>query len=130
LSEFGETLDEQARHYLDRVRTASRKMAVLIDDLLELSRINRGPLREIPVDLTSLAEGVIDELRRSDHSRAISVEIAEGLTAKGDARLLTVALEHLAGNAWKFTAKRADARIEVGATEDGPEPAFPSRAGS
>jgi len=72
------------------------------------------------VDLSKIAHEVVDELRAGDPQREVRVVIAEGLVADGDVRLLRVALTNLFANAWKFTAKRPDARIEFGcAGEDG-----------
>jgi signal transduction histidine kinase len=114
LSEHAAALDEQGRHYLERVRAGTQRMSALIEALLDLSRITRATVRREPVDLTRLATGVVEELRRREPSRAVVAEIAEGLTANGDRQLLRIVLENLLGNAWKFTARRAEARISFG----------------
>jgi signal transduction histidine kinase len=114
LTEHASALNDQGRHYLERVRAGTQRMSALIEDLLNLSRITRTALRRQPVDLTSLAAGVVEELRRRDPSRTVVVEIAPGLTANGDRQLLGIVLENLLGNAWKFTAKRSQARISFG----------------
>ena len=118
--DHGATLAPTARDYLARVRGATRRMAELIDDLLVLARITRAELVRAPVDLSALAETVVATLRRDHPQRVVAVAIAPGMTASGDARLLTVALENLLGNAWKFTARCADARISFSAAE-GPD---------
>ncbi len=115
LEDYADRLDAQGANYLQRVRAASQRMAQLIDDLLELSRLTRAELRWAPVSLSALALAVAEELRHNHPERAVEFVIAEGLTAEGDARLLRIALENLLGNAWKFTAKRPQARIEFGA---------------
>ncbi len=117
--DHGATLAPTARDYLARVRGATRRMSELIDDLLVLARITRAELVRAPVDLSALAEAVVAALRRDHPQRPVTVTIAPDLTASGDARLLTVALENLLGNAWKFTAREPDARIEFSAS-DGP----------
>jgi light-regulated signal transduction histidine kinase (bacteriophytochrome) len=91
-------------------------MGSLIDDLLDLSRVSRGPLRRETVDLSAVATGIIDELGRSQPEREVKFVTEEGLTAFADANLLTVALENLLGNAWKFTSKQPHAMIEFGST--------------
>ena len=119
LEDYGDELDEEGRDYLGRVRAASQRMGNLIDDLLELSRVTRGPLRRASVDLSAIAASVAGDLRASDPERHGSFEISEGLVARGDAKLLRVALENLLGNAWKFTSKEPDVRIEFGASRQG-----------
>jgi signal transduction histidine kinase len=107
-------LDAEGRHYAERVRAATVRMSALIDDLLELARISRAPLRAEPVDLSFLARRVVEDLRRRDPSRAVTVDIPDGLEARGDRQLLGIALENLVGNAWKFTGKVPEARLSVG----------------
>jgi light-regulated signal transduction histidine kinase (bacteriophytochrome) len=124
IDEYGATLDGRAREYLERVRAGARRMASLIDDLLNLSRITRAPLRKEAVDLTELARLVATELKRREPARDGVIEVAEGLTAFGDTALILIVLENLLGNAWKFTAKRKDARIAFGREADGDETVF------
>jgi signal transduction histidine kinase len=124
VDEYGATLDARAREYLERVRAGARRMASLIDDLLNLSRITRAPLRKEAVDLTELARLVATELKRREPARDGVIEVAEGLTAFGDTALILIVLENLLGNAWKFTAKRKDARIAFGQEADGDETVF------
>jgi light-regulated signal transduction histidine kinase (bacteriophytochrome) len=88
-------------------------MGRLIDDLLSLSRVIRSEFQRRPVDLTAIAQEVAARLRRENPEREAQVVVAGDLVATGDVRLLTIALENLIGNAWKFTGKRADARIAV-----------------
>lgn len=91
-------------------------MAQLIDDLLRLSRINRAEIRCDPVNLSLLANSVAGELQSRDPDRVVKLEIAPDLQTLGDERLLRVAIENLMSNAWKFTGKTAQARIEVNQT--------------
>jgi PAS domain S-box-containing protein len=111
--DYGGQMDEQGRHYLERIRAASVRMGQLISDLLNLSRISRQELTRKAVDLTAMAEGVAQELRSQSPDRHVRFIIAPNLTVRGDARLLRIALENLMSNAWKFTAKKDDAIIEV-----------------
>jgi PAS domain S-box-containing protein len=113
----GERLDDRDRHYLGRMRAASQRMAELIDDLLLLSRVTRAELEREPVDLGRIAAGIVADLRQRDPARAVDVRVGDGMSALGDRRLLTVALENLIGNAWKFTSRRARATIEIGRLE-------------
>ena len=113
--DFEEVLDEEGLDYLGRVRTASAHMATLIDDLLDLSRVGRRPLRRESVDLTRLAVEIIEELRVSQPERNVEFVVEKDINAYGDVSLLKVALENLLGNAWKFTQREPRARIEFGA---------------
>jgi light-regulated signal transduction histidine kinase (bacteriophytochrome) len=124
LDEYGEKLDPQACQYLDRVRTGSQKMSGLIDDLIDLSRINRITLRKEPISLTELGRGVIADLQDRDPLRKVTIEIADGLSACGDARLITIVLVNLLGNAWKYSAKCPEAHIAFGQRSEGNETAF------
>ena len=121
--DYEDTLDDEGLDYLGRVRAASKHMATLIDDLLDLSRVGRRPLRREPVDLSRLAAGIIEEFRASQPGREVEFVVEEHLMAWGDMSLLKVALENLLGNAWKFTAREPEARIEFGA-EQKPGPGF------
>ena len=118
LFEYGDRLDERARDYLDRVRSGAQRMAALIDDLLELARIHRAQVQPQTIDLGRLARGVLDDIRQREPSRQVEVHIGEGLSASGDPRLITIVLENLLGNAWKFTARRPDARIAFDRADD------------
>jgi light-regulated signal transduction histidine kinase (bacteriophytochrome) len=124
LDEYGGKLDEQACHYLDRVRTGSQKMSGLINDLLDLSGITRTTLRKESISLTELARGVAAELQNREPSRKVIVEIADGLTSCGDSRLITIVLVNLLGNALKYTAKRPEAQIAFGQENKGNETVF------
>jgi light-regulated signal transduction histidine kinase (bacteriophytochrome) len=75
------------------------------------------------VNLSQIAESIAAELKKSDPQRAVAFAIEPGLEARGDERLLRVALDNLLRNAWKFTSKQAGARIEVGSSK-GPPQAF------
>jgi two-component system, NtrC family, sensor kinase len=107
-------LDETGQHHLRRVRAAAQRMAELIDDLLELSRVGRTELLRTSVDLSALAAEVVADLQRADAERRVEVVIQPGLVANADSRLIKIVLENLLGNAWKFTRKVAAPRIEVG----------------
>jgi PAS domain S-box-containing protein len=117
LDRYRSQLDEKGQHYLQRIRTASQRMAHLIDDLLKLSRLTRDDMRRELVDLTALAQTVTAELKQREPQRQVTVSIQPGLTTFGDPSLLRIVLDNLLGNAWKFTSKRSSACIEFGATE-------------
>lgn len=115
LEDYAERLDDQARDYLNRVRAATQHMGHLIDDMLTLSRVTRAEIHRESIDLSALAADVLAELQKNEPERRVAYHIEPGLTAEGDARLLRVLLVNLLGNAWKFTGKTANAKIEFGA---------------
>jgi len=125
LKSYADRLDDRGRHYLQRVRSNSQRIANLIDDLLQLSRLSQIEMKYETVDLTTLAASIVADLRQREPNRQVTVVIEPGLTARGDAGLLRVALENLLENAWKFTSKKPHATIEVGrAGHDGPSAFF------
>lgn len=110
----GAVFDDTGRGYLQRVRNAADRMGQLIDDLLQLSRLSRAEMHVEPVDLSALAASVIDELRQLEPERRVEVVVAPDVLVQGDARLLRILLQNLLGNAWKFSARNPQARIEFG----------------
>jgi light-regulated signal transduction histidine kinase (bacteriophytochrome) len=124
LEDYDDVLDEEGKDYLRRVRAAAQRMGQLIDDLLGLSRLTRSELCRDDVDLTALAREIGGKLHQAFPGRVVGFLVAEGLRANADGRLLRIVLENLLGNAWKFTSKQANARVEVGVAEDGGGPAY------
>ncbi len=116
LEDYASKLDDEGRDNLQRVRAASQRMGLLIDDLLELSRTSRAELRLSSLDLSKLAQEIAAELARAEPERRVDCLIAPGLAAQADPALLRVVLQNLLTNAWKFTGRRPHARIEVGRT--------------
>lgn len=114
VEEFGAGLAPEARQYLDRIRTSSRRMGDLIDDLLELSRIGRLELNKAPVSLSEIVFAIGCKLQDAEPMRRVDLIIEPGLQAKGDRVLLEQMLENLVGNAWKYSSVRERAQIELG----------------
>jgi signal transduction histidine kinase len=113
VEDYGEVLEAEGQDYLKRIRTASQRMARLIDDMLLLSRLSRGDMNRGEIDVSALAQEVVTELRETYPERDVDVVIEPGLVANADQRLLRVLLQNLVGNAWKFTAKQEKATIHV-----------------
>jgi len=120
----GPQLDAAGRQYVSHIRTAARRMGELIEALLSLSRIATAEMNPSTIDLSSLARTIAADLARRDHGRSVEFDVADGLNANGDPRLIRAALEKLLENAGKFTAHRATARVEVGQEAADGEPAF------
>jgi light-regulated signal transduction histidine kinase (bacteriophytochrome) len=114
LEDYADKVDEEGRRHLNFLRQSAQQMGRLIDDLLGLSRVTRAELRRLPVDLSALARNVAAQLGKAEPDRQVEIVIGDGIAAEGDAPLLRIALQNLLGNAWKFTGRRAAARIEIG----------------
>ena len=124
LEDYAAQLDQAGRDSLQRVRAASQRMATLIDDLLKLARVTRAEMRTEVVDLSGMARDIVAELQRATPERHVEFAIAPGLQARGDPRLLRVALDNLLRNGWKYTAKQPRPQIEFASTNVNGERAF------
>lgn len=118
LEDYGDRLDDQGREYLLRVRSAAQRMGHLIDDLLDLARVNRGDLQRDSIDLSAMAAEIATDLQRAEPARQAQFVIPPGLVTTGDPFLVRVVLENLIGNAWKYTGREAVAHIELSAGEE------------
>ena len=112
-----DNLNAEGRDSLERILAATHRMGRLIDDLLNLSRVSRAEMRREEVNLSRLAGKIADMLMKAQPERQAEFRIAEGLAAHGDEHLLTVVLENLLGNAWKFTGKNTLSVIEFDITQ-------------
>ncbi len=122
--DFSGKLGEEGEDYLRRIRAAAQRMGQLIEDLLNLSRVTRVELHQTEVNLSGIARSILEDLRRTDPQRQVETVIQEGVTALGGEDLLRQVLANLLGNAWKFTSKTPQARIEFGETQQDGRRAF------
>jgi light-regulated signal transduction histidine kinase (bacteriophytochrome) len=106
---------------------ATSRMSELIDALLELARIHRQAIARRRVDVTAIVQSIADELRRREPDRLVTFEVAPGLVATGDERLVRILFDNLLGNAWKYSAKRPHAHISVGGVSRSGEYVFQVR---
>ena len=116
LEDYADKLDADGKDYLHRVRAATQRMGMLIDDMLNLARVARTEVRVEKSDLGALARSVASELQKTQPERCVEFRIEDGLEAFVDSHLIRIALENLLGNAWKFTSKRESCCIEFGKT--------------
>lgn len=114
MEDYPDKLDEKGRDYLQRVRSATQRMGILIDDMLDLSRITRVEMTREKINLSAIAKSIASGLQLAEPERKVTFVIEPELTTTGDEHLLCILLENIIGNAWKFTAKHQEARIEMG----------------
>lgn len=112
--DYGDQLDETALHYLSRVRAGSEKMSQLISNLLQLSRVTRLELNKQNVDMSSLANKILNDLKSDDHDRDVQIYIQKDLHATGDPVLIEILLDNLISNSWKYSKNIPLAMIEIG----------------
>ena len=112
-------LPADGQRFLQRIRASTQRMGQLIEDLLTLSKVSRGELRKLEIDLSDLARHAVAELAQREPARNVEVTVWDNMQAQADPRLLRAALENLIANAWKFTAKAEQPRIEIGCLRDG-----------
>jgi PAS domain S-box-containing protein len=124
MEEFEGSLDGMARDYLNRIRLSSQRMAQLIDDLLNLARLGRAEMTCQTVNLSKLAQNVVDELSARQERREVKFTIQPDLMAYADLNLMQVVITNLLENAWKFTSTRTHASIEFGASEGEGAPVY------
>ncbi len=117
-TDSGQQLEDTGRTHLERVRTNARRMEELIDGMLELAQLANVVLRRVSIDLGELVKDTVGDLRQIEPHRHVEVDIAPNLRANGDVALVRAVITNLIENAWKFTSKRANARIEIGEVAD------------
>lgn len=117
LEDYEAVLDDQGKDYLKRMRTASQRMDVLIDELLRLASITRREFQSQTIDLSALVNSVANDFMFTYPDRSIELIVEPGLIVSGDENLLRTALDDLFRNAWKFTSQQNVARIEFGCQE-------------
>ena len=117
--EYSSALDEEARGYLDRIRTAADRMGELIDDLLKLSRISGTEVVRQPVDLGAMASEIAGELNERSAGPPVDLEVEGSVIADGDPKLLRIVMENILGNAWKFMGDQGSPRVVFGCSREG-----------
>jgi PAS domain S-box-containing protein len=124
LEDYQGKLDKTGQDYLTRLRNASQKMGELIDGILKLSRLTRSELHYEPTNLSALAEEIASRLQEMQPERRVKFVIDKDLTANGDPQMLRVLLENLLSNAWKFTSKKRQSKIEFSMEQNNGKKAY------
>jgi signal transduction histidine kinase len=107
-------MDPAALLLVKMIHEAEEGMEGLIRAILELFQATHNELVHTSVDLSELARGVALQLAEGDPARICSIAIQPGMISEGDRSMLRVLLENLIGNAWKYTLRTEEARIEFG----------------
>ncbi len=114
LEDYADKLDDVGKGYLAQVREASKEMAQLIDDVLQLARVTRTEMVPETINLSDMADSVVKALQDEDPDHKPTINIKDGLSARGDRRLLRILLTNILGNSWKFTTKQDKPEITFG----------------
>jgi len=122
--EYSNILDETGNLYLEKVRSATKRMGNLIEDLLRLSRVGRHKLDFSEVNLSTLSQAIADKFKLIHADRNINVNIEPDIWACGDRQLLEIVLDNLLGNAWKYTQKNQQADISFGIKQENNESVY------
>ena len=121
LDEYSNILDQSGKEHLRRVCSGTQQMADLIDDLLKLSQINRANIELKAVNLSSLISESFAKLQEYDANREATLTIMPDVIVQGDQHLLAIAIDNLAGNAWKYTSKSTNTVIDFAVEEQNGE---------
>jgi PAS domain S-box-containing protein len=117
MEDFGDRLSGEALSYLNQITLASRHMSELIDGILALSRSTRGAIKTRPLDISAMAQALLDSQRAMWPERRVAYSVEAGMKACGDPLMIEVALRNLIENAWKYTGKTEEPSIQVHAEE-------------
>ena len=114
VEEYGDVLSPMAQGYLKKIRTSTKHMSKLIDDMLRLAKVTRAEMLIKQVDISQMAYQIIEDLHSTQPERRIKVVIPEKMMVQADKDLIEIVLDNLLRNAWKFTRKCPTAVIEMG----------------
>ncbi len=115
--EYSEKFDDNGKKYLTRIRSETERMSKLIEDLLRLAKITRTEIHPTEVNLSELVTNIFSRNANLESKEKISLRAKTNVKAKGDIRLLEVALTNLIENSIKFSSKTPNAYIEFGETD-------------
>ena len=118
---YHDMVDDQGRHYLDRIAAGTHEMGEMIDSFLRLSRATQGELNVEVVDLSSRVRRLLGEYREREPERDLHPQIQDEVRAPVDSHLFDMLLSNLIDNAWKYSSRHAETHIGFGFKEEGGE---------
>lgn len=113
LEDENTALDEVSQTYIQRIKSSSQKMGLLIDGLLQMARYSRGEVVRSPVNVSAVARRLLEEMAQDEPERKVDWAVEPNLTAQADSALVEALLQNLLHNAWKYTAQTPSAQIRV-----------------
>jgi len=120
----GDQLSDECLGYVKGSYDTTLRMDRFIEALLNFSRLARIEPRRETVDLSGMAHEVAAVLKQTEPGRQVNIEIADGISANGDASLLRAVLDNLLSNAWKYTGTKKQAVIKFGVRDIDGEPTY------
>ncbi len=114
LDDYSDIVDDTGRDFLSRIREGAQNMGILIDTLLSLSRVSRVDFKPEVIDLSALVKSIAKKYKKIEPDRVIHIEIMQDIHCVADKRLVAILLDNLISNAWKYTRKKKNARLEFG----------------
>ena len=111
------SLDEQGKEYLARIKTNVNKMESLINDMLLLARVNRSEPKHEHCSINEIVGGLLHELKSHYPGHDVKFRIEHEMTLYADKQLLSILLMNALDNAWKYTSKSENPEVSVGMVE-------------
>jgi light-regulated signal transduction histidine kinase (bacteriophytochrome) len=124
VEDYGEQLDAVARAYLEYISESGRMAAAVVEKLINYIRTPRAIVEIQLVNLSEIAEELLERNQNHQPERSVTVKVEPSLTANADPRLARLLLDYLTENAWKFSSKEPEARIQVGKLNQAKTPVY------
>jgi PAS domain S-box-containing protein len=118
LEEYKDNVNDQMKHYLERIIIGTKKMGDLMDDLLYFSRIARADLQYETVDVTKIITNIIKDQTAAHPERTLDFVVQPLPSVEADGKMVETIFVNLIENAVKFTSKQKNAHIEIGSRQD------------
>ncbi|MBY0415062.1 MAG: CHASE3 domain-containing protein [Bdellovibrionales bacterium] len=114
VEDYGDKIDDEGKRYLGFIRSGVQKMGLLIDDLINLSRLTRAEFKKESFDLSILGAEIMKELKSQHSDRTVEFINFPPYKVNGDLGLIRAALQNLMSNAWKYSSNQEVIKIELG----------------